>query len=594
VHDFLLDEALKRLAMEAATRFSAMVASGDQIPFDVAEQDGPDSLFYRYEPLTSRFVREREEELRSLPAFGPARDAVVEAGVAAPYLEARGEAVPAEPRERAADMLTVFVASLWDGCTEFALDRTRLDSALAVLDAEACDAGDADVLIAPLVGLRMPVSQLQLPHNVSLVRADAIEAPIEAMRSEGMERRAWEPQYLAVVEQGESPDSADAAMRQLRELVSVMRLFKRGGIGLGPYAFAPTGEGQWRRIATGAPATRPGGYTLNEEEAAELAGFAETLEARPDPDAALTWAVGRFEMGCARQSAMEGLSDSLLALRAVLEGQGPVGASLSMRAAALYCEESSSREAAGEKIERALGLERALMSGARTEGALELATWIEDCTRSILCQAARGELGTDLGAAAEETLIAAGLDAGDGTIVDTAAEWETPDTAWEESGQTSWESRDRGSESRTVDDAPRAPHTVWEEPPTEQTARPQAWKLPDTDWEASEKEWGIPEIGEVEVTVARAHDQEEAHDMEPDTRIMEPVPGEDEIRITATNWLDEVSVGESTLEWPALEGGVERGQGIDTPRDRHLFPVPEDADWEVRELNYDHYRRRAS
>ena len=34
-------------------------------------------------------------------------------------------------------MLTVFLASLWDGCTEFALDRERLDQALAVLDAEA-------------------------------------------------------------------------------------------------------------------------------------------------------------------------------------------------------------------------------------------------------------------------------------------------------------------------------------------------------------------------------------------------------------------------------------------------------------------------
>jgi hypothetical protein len=83
--------------------------------------------------------------------------------------------------------------------------------------------------------------------------------------------------------------------------------------------------------------------------------------------------------------------------------------------------------------------------------------------------------------------------------------------------------------------------------------------------------------------------------MEHDTRILEPIPGEDEIRITATNWLDEVSVGDSTLEWPALEGGVEsRRQEVDTPRDRHLFPVPEDADWEVGELNYDHYRRRAS
>ena len=48
------------------------------------------------------------------------------------------------------------------------------------------------------------------------------------------------------------------ALRQLRELISVMRLFKGGGIGLGPYAFVPTGEDCWRRLPTGAPATRPG------------------------------------------------------------------------------------------------------------------------------------------------------------------------------------------------------------------------------------------------------------------------------------------------------------------------------------------------
>ena len=128
-------------------------------------------------------------------------------------------------------------------------------------------------------------------------------------------------------------------MHQLRELISVMRLFKGGGIGLGPYAFAPTGEGQWRRVATGAPATRPGGYKLNEEEASELAELASALEARPDPDGALAWAVGRFEMGCERETALEGLSDHLLALRAVLEGHGPVGASLPMRAAALIADE---------------------------------------------------------------------------------------------------------------------------------------------------------------------------------------------------------------------------------------------------------------
>jgi hypothetical protein len=581
VHDFLLDEALKRLAIEAATRFSALVASGDQIPFDVAEQDGPESLFYRYEPLTARYVREREAELRSLPAFAPARDAVGEAGVAGSYLEARGEAVPAEPGERAAHMLTVFIASLWDGCTEFALDRARLDSALSVLDAEASDPDDADLLIAPLVGLQMPMVRLQLPQGVCLIRADAIEAPIEAMRSEGMGRAAWEPQFLALVEQDEAPGSSEVAMKQLRELISVMRLFKRGGIGLGPYVFAPTGQGQWRRVATGAPATRPGGYNLSEDEGAQLAELATTLEARPTPNAALSWALGRFEMGCARETPLEGLSDHLLSLRAVLEGKGPVGASLAMRASALVCDESVSRDEALARIEQALSLERSLMSGGRDQGAEELSNWLEDSARRILREAALGELGSDLGAAAEESLIAAGLDAGDGTIASTAAEWETPEASWEE------------PDDAVVEETPRTP---WGASPAPESARTD-WEMPDTNWATSDNEWDIPDTGEVEITVARSHaeeDRDEAHSMEPDTHILEPIPGEDEIRITATNWLDEVSVSDGTLEWPALESDFEHRQRIDSPRVRHLFPVPEDADWEVRELNYDHYRRRAS
>ena len=43
--------------------------------------------------------------------------------------------------------------------------------------------------------------RLQLPNGVRIVRADSIAAPVEAMRSEGMGRAAWEPQFLAVAEQ---------------------------------------------------------------------------------------------------------------------------------------------------------------------------------------------------------------------------------------------------------------------------------------------------------------------------------------------------------------------------------------------------------
>lgn len=522
MHDRLLDDSLTRLASEAAIRLSALVAGGDQIPFDVDAESGDDSLFYSYRPLTGRYVRERESELRGLQAFGPARDAVAAAGIAAAYLESRGEQVPADPGERAARMLAVFLASLWDGSTDLSLDHERLRNALAVLEAETRGAEEADVLIAPLVGLKMPLPRLQLPHGVQIVRADAIEAPIESMRSEGMGRRSWEPQFLAVAEQGEGTAGAEAALRQLRELISVMHLFKAGSVGLGPYAFAPTGEGRWARLATGAPSTRPGSYDLNEEEAIALAELATGLEARPDPSGSLAWAIGRFEMGCRRDSALEGLSDHLLALRAVLDGQGPVGASLPMRAAALIADGSVGRVEARERIEAALELERALMSGTQSLPGLATAIWVEDGVRRILREAALGELKSDLGTAADETLIATGLGEGDGAIVGTVSEWETPD------------------------------------------------------------------MGEVETVARHQHPERERDEQE--TRILEPIPTEGEIRITATPWLDEVGVAEGTLDFPAVED-AERRERIDTPRVRHLFPVPEDADWEVRELKYDHYRR---
>ena len=544
MRDFLLNESIKRLATEAATRLSSLVAMGEEIPFDVAADAGDDSAFYSYVPMTGRYVSEHAEELQGLPSFGPAREATVEAGVAAPYLEARGQGVPADPGARAELMLITFFAELWEGSAGFTLDRERLEAALATLDAESRDADDAEVLMVPLVGLRMPMPRLQLPHDVRIVRADSIEAPVEAMRSEGMGRAAWEPQYLAVAEQ-DPEGGVESALMQLRELISVMRMFKGGGIGLGPYAFAPTGEGCWRRIATGAPATRPGGYRLSEEEAEGLIEFGIALEARPDPDNALTWAVGRFEMGCERATALEGLSDHLLAMRAVLEGHGPVGASLPLRAAALIADEEMDRIEAGEKVEEVLELERAMMNGRPVEGAVGLATWLEENARRLLRQAALGELGNDLSTVADETLIVSGLAEGDAEIM------------------------------VSVEETAPEPDFVPEPEPEEisiEAAEPEP---------SAELQLPVDELPEEEY-------------VEQETRIMEPIPAEDEIRITATPWLEEVSgpSGGETIEWPAdSDRDIQHREKIDTPRVRHLFPVPEDADWEVSHLEFEYSRR---
>lgn len=555
MRDFLLNEALKRLATEAATRLATLVASGEEIPFDVGAEGGEEVPFFSYVPMTGRYVEDHADELRALPGFAPAREAAIEAGVAAPYLEERGEQIAADPSARAERMLIVFFADLWEGQSGFALDRERLEGALDALDAESRDADEADVLIVPIVGLRMSVPRLQLPHGVRIVRADSIEAPVDAMRSEGMGRAAWEPQFLAVAEQ--DPDGGtEGALLQLRELISVMRLFKSGGVGLGPYAFAPTGADNWRRVATGAPMTRAGGYRLDEGEAEELSGFASTLESRPDPDGALTWAVGRFEMGCERESALEGLSDHLLALRAVLEGHGPVGASLPMRAAALISDEQLDRIEAREKVEEVLHLEREMMNGRTLPDAIALAGWVEEGARRLLRQAALGELGNDLIGTADETLIANGLAEGDAEIAISIG---TPDDFPEPV-------------------APLEPEQLAIEEPIEISEDPAEIRI----------EHVPPAIDSTE--------QEDELDMDQDTRIMEPIPAEGEIKVTAMPWLDEVSEARpgDSLEWPAPSNEIERDlqhrERIDTPRVRHLFPVP-DSDWEVSHLEFEYSRR---
>ena len=73
---------------------------------------------------------------------------------------------------------------------------------------------------------------------------------------------------------------------------------------------------------------------------------------------------------------------------------------------------------------------------------------------------------------------------------------------------------------------------------------------------------------------------------------------------TERDWLSEVSDpgGGETLEWPAPEHdrseqaewrqGAEDEEPLDTPRVRHLFPEPDETDWEIGELDYDRSRSR--
>jgi len=227
---------------------------------------------------------------------------------------------------------------------------------------------------------------------------------------------------------------------------------------------------------------------------------------------------------------------------------------LPLRAAALIEDESIDRLQAGGRVEDVLELERAMMNGLLVERAVELATWTEEGIRKLLRQAALGELGNDLSTIADEALIVNGLEAGDAEIT-VSVPSELP--VEEEEGPA-----------------------FEEEPEFKVIAQPEPTPEPEA---SAELQLPVDELPEEEY-------------VEQETRIMEPVPAQDEIRITATPWLEEVSdprAGE-TIDWPAdSDRDIQHRERIDTPRVRHLFPVPEDADWEVSHLEFEYSRNRA-
>src|SRR4051812_24938126 len=276
MRDLVVQEALKVMARDASKRLRELVAQGEDLPYDVHEAEAGTPL-PQYVPLTEEFIRDQSQALCALDSFGAACAAGDSAELAAPYLESFGIAVPVEGRKRGELAGIVFLCRLWAGSTDFSVDDARLEATIAELEAGGEIAQDEIEVIVPLRGFQMPLTRLELA-TATIVRADTVEVPAEARVSEGAGAAGWEPTFLAAArissadhEGGDDkPDVGARAVESFRQLITALRLYKPGGVGLGPYAWTRAGGDRWRRIATGAGRPRPGGYRLTEEELADL------------------------------------------------------------------------------------------------------------------------------------------------------------------------------------------------------------------------------------------------------------------------------------------------------------------------------------
>jgi hypothetical protein len=538
-----LEQALRRLAVEAADLFEELLEGGAELPFELeptASDESPLPM-YQYAPLTGEFIERHLAELRRLEAF-------------------------VEVRETAGEEAAIgFMIGLWEGKTEFEVAGDRLqgavDGVLAMISSESGEATPAGEVIVPLVGFHMPKDEIEL-DGVRIVRADKIEdAPADALESSRTGK--GKPGFLACVSCRVAAVAPAAAVADdLRRALRTLRLFRPGSVGLSAHGWAKR-SGGWERFGTGIGRSRQGGYRLTGGEAAELETFSRTLAERGARLPALDWAASRFTLGAERSSLIEALSDYLLALRGLLEGGGPARTSLSARVAVLAYEPTD-REHGRLCVERALAIERKLMSGGRYKPAagaspLDVIAEVEEQLRRILKGLATGELGGDLRAAADEVLLAEGLSA-----------------------------------------------THVEKPQMGETAE---WRLPDpvADEDLDLSAVADGNIGEIEVH--RVQDEETGEERQPTTRIVvdhvelpEIMPPDREKGTDSEpEKADWFSAGDDEVEWPAF-ASPRRDRNGDQPRKhqgeeaaervRYLFPVPDSTDWDVGELRYE--RKKSS
>jgi hypothetical protein len=390
-----LRAALHQFCSDAALQLAADTQEGHEVPFEVAEEGRRDSPLYCYRPLTAEFIDLRAGVLARLPSYLPAAHALVAAGHLGAWLDARGVHAPPAGRERADAALHCFLARVFEGSSDFAFSEERFDRAFRELERVVGDGRTETVVVAAIAGLEIASDEIALGDGLSLARGDACEdAPDEARWTRG-----GDAQTLAVLRWEPAPGDESPlghARVRLRRLLLGLQLYDGSGPALGPLAWTRTDAGPWQPVALGAARPPLGLLQVAPEHEDELRAFVSLIARRTPKHGQVAWALRRYELACERAAAAEALSDLLLALRALLEPEGPGSGLLAPRLAAL-CAQPDDRPRLAERVEHAASVERGVIAGLAVDPRLdqltaELDSHLRALLRDVLC----GHLDPDL------------------------------------------------------------------------------------------------------------------------------------------------------------------------------------------------------
>jgi hypothetical protein len=416
VRNGALHGALAAFTTDAASALEAEKAAGADVPFQLVESRpaarGQPPL-YCYRPLTAAFIAERLGKLTALPSYAAAARALEPLEGVAEYLRRRGERrIAQDQRERADAALHCLLERVFDERTEFGFVEASFDAAYAELELALYAERALTTVIVPVFGVALhpDMGEVELDEGLSLVRGDRLEdAPAEAVWSANtnLDQPPAEPNVLAVLTLVQDRDArSPLAVARVRfgRILTALRLFERGSYALGPAAWIRADGGAWQIAALGSSGATHRLTMVAREQGDELRAFVELLSRRP-ADGEIAWALSRFQMACERTWPAQALTDCLLALRALLEPEGPASGRLSGRLAAL-CAPPEGRAALAERTARAVSLERAVIAGlAESEqDADPLVEGLTEHLRALLRDVLCGHLDSALSNLADELL----------------------------------------------------------------------------------------------------------------------------------------------------------------------------------------------
>jgi hypothetical protein len=397
-----LHASLHAFAGAASATLAGAVAGGDELGFEVVEEGarGARPGLYCYAPLTSEFVERHWTVLLALPQMRDAQLALAGLDGLDGYLDTYSDEHRAgSPVEQ--DALRCFTRRVFEGSGEdFELTPERFEPAYRELAAGTnAQAGDLAVL-ALLQGIGCESAEVTLAEGLMLAPLERLDV----LPPDPCWRRHDGPRTVVALVPGDGPAGVAEALERLRDLQTALRLYG-AGISLAPLAWIRAQRATWRPLPIPGGGRSDGRLMIASEQEDELRAFANLVARRRPTEGELAWALERFELAIERGDALGGLTDNLLALRALLEPEGPRSGRLAGRIAAL-CAQPAERLAATERVAHAISLEHSLIAGVSVgEHAYRLAEEIEEHLRALLRDVICGHLSGELVALADSLLV---------------------------------------------------------------------------------------------------------------------------------------------------------------------------------------------